>query len=215
MTKQKTIRGYKFITDEMKSSNGDCTWKLNEWKTHNGKIELCSSGFHACRTALQSLSYVYGNRWFIVEASGDINEKEGDKFVSSEMRLIKELPVKEIVVKFSCVCARRSLKNFKKQFPNDKRPEEAIQAAEDYMFKKITLEELNVKMSAAWSAEGAARSAARSAAWSAARSAARSAAWSAESAAWSAESAARSAAWSAEKKWQKVQFEKIVKEYIK
>ena len=43
-------------------------------------------------------------------------EEENDKFVSSKMRLVKELPTKNIVVEFACACARRILKNYEKQF---------------------------------------------------------------------------------------------------
>jgi hypothetical protein len=118
--------------------------------------------------------------------------------------------VKKIAVEFAVACARRCLENYEKSYPNDKRPSEAIQAAEDYMDGKITLTELNKKLSAAWSADSAARSA---------DSAVRSAAWSADSAArsaaWSADSAAGSAAWSAEKKWQSQKIWEIVRRVLR
>jgi len=95
-------------------------------------------------------------------------------------------------VQFAIYCARRSLPNFERQHPDDKRPREAVDAAEAWLSDPS---EENRKR--AESAEYAARSAA----WSA-KYAARSAAWSAEyaarSAAWSAKYAARSAALSAE-----------------
>ena len=186
--------GYKFIQKDMKSKNGNITWKVGEWRKEE-EIKICKKGLHASDKPLDSLNYVYGDRWFIVEARGKII-KEGDKFVASEMRLIKEIPVDKVVKRFAIFCAKQCLKYYEKEYPNDKRPFEAIKAAEDYLDGKITLDELNKKISAAWSA----KSAALSAAWSAARSAesaarsAESAEWSAESAAWSAESAE----WSAE-----------------
>jgi hypothetical protein len=221
----KTIIGYKFIQSDMKSQSGDCGWKIGEWKKHEGYLKLCNSGFHACIRPLDSLGYVYGDRWFIVEARGKIR-KGKDKFVASEMRLTKELDVKKILPWFAIACARRSLKYYEKQYPDDKRPLDAIEAAEKYLKNptKENLEVLNEKISAAWSARWA-QSAARwaaSAAWSA--WSARSAAWSAESAAQSAWSA-RSAAWwarsaarwarSAERRWQNRMLEKIIREAMK
>ena len=218
------IKGYKFIQNDMKSQAGGTKWRKNIWKKHKGKIELCNSGFHACRTPFESLQYVYGGRWFIIEAKGEFLEDKRDKFVASEMRLVKELPIKPILVEFAIKCAKRCLKNFEKQYPDDDRPRKAIIAAQNWI-KHPSEEIKKAAESAAWSAESA--ESARSAAWSAesARSAARSArsARSAESAAWSAESArsaARSAesAWSAaesaelaEKKWQERCLKKIIK----
>jgi hypothetical protein len=203
MADKKTIIGYKFITDKMESRNGTQSWKIGKWYKHKGKLELCKEGFHACETPLQALQYVYGDRWFIVEARGQILKQKDDKFVASEMRLIKEIYVKAVAMRFSCIAARSCLKNFEVKYPKDDRVRKAIEAAELYI-EYPTEKNREAARSAAWSAE----SAARSAAWSAAWSAARSAAWSAESAersavsaAWSAErsavSAARSAAWSA------------------
>ena len=99
----------------------------------------------------------------------------------------------ELGIKFALSC----IENFEKEFPDDKRPREAIEAKRKFIDGEITEKELRSARSAARSARSAARSAAESAesaAWSAARSAARSAA---ESAAWSAAWSARSAAWSA------------------
>jgi hypothetical protein len=193
------LKGYKFIQANMTSKNGEAKWKLKEWKKFDGNLVMCSSGLHASPTPLTSLEYVYGDRWFIVEARGKIL-KDDDKFVASEMRLIKEIPVVKVVKWFAISCARSSLKYWNKKYPNDKRPLEAIEAAEDYLRKPTeeNLKKLTAAESAAWSA--------RSAAWSA-RSAARSAAWSAESAAWSAESAA--------KKSQNKILMKLIKEAIK
>ncbi|MFY7936903.1 MAG: putative immunity protein [Flavobacterium sp.] len=65
---------------------------------------------------------------------------------------------------FAADCADMVLHIFEKQFPNDDRPRNAIQAARDYANGLITAEELN-------DAAGAAADAARAAAWWAARAA--------------------------------------------
>src|SRR3990172_79982 len=109
--KNKIIKGYKFIKDNMKSENGNITWKLGEWKIRE-KIKLCDYGFHACRTPKQSLGYVYGNRWFIVEARGKIEEKENDKFVASEMRIIKEIDCLQVLKRWALWNAKQCLKYF-------------------------------------------------------------------------------------------------------
>ena len=208
----KQVRDYKFVTNDLKSKNGDCQWVLGEWKTCEGHLSLCENGLHASHTALDSLQYTYGNRWFMVEARGEFVEGD-DKFCCREMRLTQELPIDKILVQFAILCARRCYKNYKKQYPNDKVVWAAILAAE-----KCLANPSPENLSAARSAERSAASAewgAGSATWSA-ESAARSAAWSAESAEWSAasaESAARSAARSAEKQWQQKTLNKLIKKY--
>ena len=74
---------------------------------------------------------------------------------------------------FACYCAKLCLDNFEKEYPDDKRPRQAIEAAERFANGEISEEELNAARSAAELAELAAWSA-----WSAAESAAWSAAWS-------------------------------------
>jgi hypothetical protein len=188
----KKIIGYKFIEDNMKSKNGNHKWEIGKWYKHEGEIKLCCSGFHACRTPKQSFSYNYGNKWFIVEARGNIIDENDDKFVASEMRLIKEIPI-IVIKKFALFCAKECVNNYNKKYPNDTRVSDCIKAVEDYLDGKITIDKLNAAASAARSAAESAESAAASAARSAesAESAAESAAASA------AASAARSAAWSA------------------
>ena len=160
--------GYKWLTSENKSINGDkISWKKSIWvKREPKRLQLCKYGLHASKTPLQSLGYVYGDKWWVVEAKGKIINSD-DKFVASEMKIIKRLPVKKILVKFAVLCAKRCLTNYEKEYPNDDRPRKAIEAAENYV-KNPTKE----NESAAWSARSArsARSAG-SATWSAARSA--------------------------------------------
>ena len=220
--KYKKIIGYKFVKQDMTSKEGNHKWQIGKWYTHNGELRLCDSGFHACRTPSQSLGYVYGDRWFKVEARGKIVEKKGDKFVASEMRLVSKLPIKPTLPLFAVACAKRCLPRYEKKYPDDNCPRKAIEAAENYIRKPTTKNMVAAESAArsaarstAESARSAARStaesaqsaawsaqSARSAAWSASRSTAQSAAQSAaESAAWSARSAAWSAAWSAQSAW--------------
>src|SRR3990167_9919225 len=125
-------KGYRFVKDDMTSENGTTKWELGKWNKHKGKIEICKSGFHACLTPTQSLQNIYGTRWFLCEASGEIIHKD-DKFVASKMVLIKEIDVRKVLTRYAFACARRSLKYWDKQYPNDKRPLHAIEVAEKYM----------------------------------------------------------------------------------
>ena len=129
---------------------------------------------------------------------------------SDKVWVITKLFTKEQNVAWSIKCAESVLSNFESVYPNDKRPRQALKAAQAYLNNPCE-ETQSAAESAAESAARSAWSAAWAAAWSAAESAARSArsaarsarsAESAESAVWAAarsaaESAARSAAWSA------------------
>jgi len=183
---------YKFLDAGLKSHSGDCVWKLDEWKKETD-IDICNKGFHASKTPLQALSYVYGEIVAEVEVKGK-SIIEDDKEYWSEMRIVKAYHwTKKDSVSLAIFSAELVLENFEKKYPDDKRPRNAIEAA-----KKVFIDDTEENRSAwsaarsaaesAWSAWSAAESAARSAA----RSAAKSAAWSAESAesAWSAKSAA-------------------------
>ena len=184
--KTKIVKGFKFVSKDL-TSQKNCQWKVGEWKHHEGELKLCEKGFHASLTPLQNLNYINGDRWFFVEAKGEIIYDD-NKFVARSMRLVKEIKnVKEISVDFSIACSWRVLKNYEDKYPNDKRVRNAILAA-----KKVLLNPSEENIKVAQSAE--------SAAWSAARSAARSAA----------ESAARSAA---EIKWQEKTLKRIINKW--
>ena len=190
----KTIIGYKFVTSNIKSKEGNITWKLGEWQKHKGKIELCESGFHACKEPRDAFrSYIYGDRFFIVEARGEI-VKADDKFVASEMRLVKEINLKMVSVKWAVYCARSVLNIYEKKYPNDNRPRKAIESAEEWL--KNSTEENKIAAKAAradWAAEAAARAAEAAARAAKAAAKAARADWAAEAAARAAEAAARAA----------------------
>jgi hypothetical protein len=194
---------WKVLEKGMKSSCGTAKWKKGVWKEHKGDLELCNSGFHASKLLVDAIQFVTPGIICHIEYDGNILEEE-DKFVARRMRVLKTYRfTKRMAVEFAIYCASSCLKNFEKEFPDDKRPREAILAAKRWL-KNPSQKNKNdawsaarsaesAAWSAAWSAESATWSAARSA-WSAARSAesaesAESAAWSAESATWSAESA--------------------------
>jgi len=158
-----TITCYRFVTDDLKSQKGDEQWVVGEWKKVEGELDLCKTGLHACRTAYQSLNYVYGTRWFKAEARGTILEGD-DKFCSSEMRLVKEIPIK-VIHQWAIDCAYRVLPIYEQQHPDDDRPRRALEAKQAWIDNPCE-ETVGV---AAWVAAGvAARAAAWAVAWAAA-----------------------------------------------
>jgi len=195
----KTIKGYKFLKEDMTSKNGTIEkWKLGAWKKHEGKLEMCNAGFHACESPLKAFqSYVYGPRLFIVEARGKVLHEKDDKFCSEEMRIVQEVEnLKEVSVKFAIWAAKKCLKNFETKYPQDKRPRQAIEAAEAWL--KEPSEENRIAASAAYyAAYAAADVAASAAAYYAAYAAASAAAYAAAYAAYAAAYAANAAYYAA------------------
>ena len=85
------------------TNNGKCMNFLFEvGKTYEikGKLEMCRNGFHFCRTIQDTFNYYdpfeYQSslKYFEVEALGEIQEK-GDKFCTSKIRIIREVPREE------------------------------------------------------------------------------------------------------------------------
>ncbi len=150
---------------------------------------------NACSSGLVTLTSSLGTKWPVDKEISltRILKSNGLNHAIWAMRATTE-PCKRAIVLLSVDFAMEVLKNFESQFPEDKRPREALQAAIDFMDGKITLAELENKRSAMRSA---ARSAMRSAARSAARSAMYSEMYSAAYSAYSVDSAMYSAARSA------------------
>lgn len=136
----KTIKCYRFVKDDLTSENGEMSWKIGEWNKISEKIVCCSNGLHASLTPRDSIRNVYGQRWFISEARGEI-VKQDNKFAACEMRIVQEIP-KIILQRFSIWCATDCLKYYEKKYPNDMRVSDCIQAAEDYLDGKIEIDEL-------------------------------------------------------------------------
>ena len=124
--------GYKWLKDDLCSTNGnEPPWVIGRWK-NTVNVQLCKSGYHACKDPLSSLQYIYGSHFVMVEARGDIIHGD-NKFVSSEMRVIQELPVIEIFIEFAIACAKNCLFRFEEKYPGDPRPRMAIESAERYI----------------------------------------------------------------------------------
>ena len=124
------MKGYRFVTEDLRSGNGDgdIQWRVGEWRECKGKLSLCKNGLHASEKPIDSLSYVFGTRWFECEARGKIL-KDSDKFCASEMRLLQEIP-KDVLVQFAIDCAKKVLFIFERRCYGDERPRRAIGSAQ-------------------------------------------------------------------------------------
>ena len=155
------MKGYRFVTDDLKSQHGNTQWQIGKWQKCKGKLSLCHNGFHASQKPIDSLNYIFGTRWFECEAQGEIL-KDTDKVCASEMRIVKEIPNK-VIQQFAIDCAWRVLHIFEERYPGDKRPRQAIEAARAYL--KFPTQENLATLAATGTAAG---TAARAAAWGAA-----------------------------------------------
>ena len=124
---------YKFLREGLKSDSGKEVWKIGVWKKHTGNIKMCESGFHCSKEVWQAFSYVQGEILAKVEVRGKC-EKQDDKEVWSEMRIAKAWKwQKKDSVALAIYAAELCLKNFEKDFPDDRRPREAIKAAKKWL----------------------------------------------------------------------------------
>src|ERR1035437_8464610 len=124
---------YKFLNEGLKSSKGDCVWKLNEWKTHDKDPKCCEEGFHGSVLPLDALKYINGSIVAIAEVKGK-SHKENDKQAWEKMRLVKAYHwTKTDSVELAIFSAALVTDIFEKKYPKDDRPRKAIEAAKAYV----------------------------------------------------------------------------------
>lgn len=161
-----TTKRYKFLREGLKSESGNISWKLNEWQKTEGELKMCENGFHCSKKPYDAFSYIQGEILAEVEVRGE-HLADKNKECWEEMRIIRAWKwQKNDSVLFAIFAARLVLKNYEDIYPNDKRPREAIEAAEAY--QKCPCEKHRF---AAAAAEAAWAAAAAWAAWAAAAAA--------------------------------------------
>jgi len=66
---------------------------------HNGKVEPCQSGFHACKNPLDVWNYYpINSRYAIVEIAGDVVDSGSDsKVVCSNISIVQEIALTELI----------------------------------------------------------------------------------------------------------------------
>ena len=79
---QQPIIAYKGFNTDLTCR--DFKFKIGETYTHDGKVEACASGFHACENPLDVFNYYNPtSRFAIVECSGEISKaSDGDSKIA-------------------------------------------------------------------------------------------------------------------------------------
>ncbi|MEV6634893.1 hypothetical protein AB0M54_29505 [Actinoplanes sp. NPDC051470] len=134
------IECYRFVEDNLTSANGTMSWRVGEWNAVRGAIACCSLGLHASARPRDSVRNVYGRRWFLAEARGDIDHQE-NKFAASEMRLVEEIPA-VVLRRFAVGCARSSLAYIGKRRPLDPRVLQCVEATEEFLDGSLKTDDL-------------------------------------------------------------------------
>ncbi len=127
----KPVYLWKSLKKGMVSDHKNFKWQLNKWYKTDDELEMCSTGFHASVNLLDAMQFVGCEVIAKVEVRGEKLIQQ-NKQCWSEMRIVKKwIWTKEDSVKLAVYSAKSTLKNFEKYFPDDKRPRQAIQAAEN------------------------------------------------------------------------------------
>jgi len=117
----------------MKSDAGDFKYRRNKWYKHDGELEMCESGFHCSKEPYDAFSHVQGEILAQVEVRGDHLEQE-DKEVWEEIRIVKTWKwQKKDSVALAIYAAEQVIDIYEKEYPDDKRPKEAIKAAKRWL----------------------------------------------------------------------------------
>ena len=155
---------YKVFKKDLESNHGNIKWEVGKWQKHKGKLEMCTSGFHASENVIDSMGYTNAEEIALVEVKGK-HLVQDDKECWESMRIVKVSNwKKEDSVSLAIFAAELCIKNFEKDYPDDKRPRNAIKAAKKWLKNPTEKNQLAAGLaarSAAMSAAGSAESAAR------------------------------------------------------
>ena len=75
-------------------------YEVGKTYTHDGDVEACSSGFHACEHPLDVFSYYppAGSRFAVVEQAGELCRHEADsKAASAVITIVAEIGISDLV----------------------------------------------------------------------------------------------------------------------
>jgi hypothetical protein len=108
------VAGFKGFDKDLKCKGFQ--YEVGKTYTHDGAVNLCSTGFHFCENPWDILSYYpieSGNRYAHTEAQGVTDERDKDsKRVSSVLAIKSELTLKSLIY-----CAVRFTLNLAKSTP--------------------------------------------------------------------------------------------------
>ena len=131
---------------------------LNKWYKEDNFEGCCAKGFHASKNIINAMTYIDAGYVAKVEVRGE-SDIQDDKEAWSEMRIVKwKKWTKKDSVSLAIYAAELVIDNFEKEYPDDTRPRDAIEAA-----KKVLKNDTQKNRAAARSAASAAESAERAA----------------------------------------------------
>lgn len=91
---------YKGFTKDLTAALGKGTFQFEPGQTvEEGQSKTANAGFHCTENPFECLAYYplgQGNRYFQVEAFGDIDEDGDERIACTKMTLLKELSLKEL-----------------------------------------------------------------------------------------------------------------------
>jgi hypothetical protein len=114
MSEETKIIAYKGFDSEMKCRG--YAFEVGKTYSHEGEVEPCKSGFHACTNPWDVLSYYdITSRFALVELGGETKTHEGDsKIASAEITIKAELKLPDFIsslVKFVTEASKNSGEN--------------------------------------------------------------------------------------------------------
>ena len=135
---------------------GSGKWTKGKWRRVKGELVPCEHGLHLCREA--DLVRWLGPEIWEAEYEGERVDAD-DKVVVRKARIVRKLETwnERTARLFACDCAERVLPVYEKEYPDDKRPREAIETARRYAEGEATKKELAAARAAAGAAEAAER----------------------------------------------------------
>ena len=106
-TQQKPLIAYKGFDNKL-CCHGRFQYEVGKEYRHDGKIQPCESGFHACVEPIDVLDYYAPgtSRFCEVEVSSEIVADE-NKIVCENLKVIREIPLGE----FIGLCTDRQIKH--------------------------------------------------------------------------------------------------------
>ena len=139
-----SVKAYKIFGPDWKCR--DFQYKVGEtYEEPESDIQLCKKGFHASQSFMHASEYYKineTNKYAEVELSGKIIEKKNDKYVSSKIRIIREISYNEVIKMCNGECNIRT--DIKIYFKDGKYHCENGPAAIEYKDCKIVREEYYV-----------------------------------------------------------------------
>ena len=97
MTEEKKIRSYKGFDKDLKCRGFQ--YEIGKEYTHEGEVEACKGGFHACEQPIDVFGYYPPgtSRYCEVEQSGKISKGDSSKVASEKIKIGAEIGIPGIV----------------------------------------------------------------------------------------------------------------------